>query len=189
MNAPARKLMTAEEFLTWCLGQEGRWELVGGVPTCAMVGATRRHDAIVVNLIYRLRGRLAGGRCSPQTADQAVRTGVDSIRRPDVTVDCGPTADDALEASRPTAVFEVLSPSTRKTDRFRKLEEYKAIEGLAHVALIDPDKPIVLLYTRASESTWTHHEYQGLDASLPLTAVSADLPLAEIYEGLAFEPE
>jgi Uma2 family endonuclease len=121
--------MTPEEFLVWCQDQEGRWELVAGVPTLAMVGATRRHDTIVVRLIVALDRRLKGGRCTPQTADQAVRTGAASIRRPDVTVDCGPTADDALEASRPTAVFEVLSPSTRKTDRFRKLEEYKAIRG------------------------------------------------------------
>ena len=71
------------------------------------------------------------------------------MRRPDVTVDCGPTADNALERARPTAVFEVLSPSTRKTDRFRKLEEYRAVDGLMHVVLIDPDRPVVLLYTPA----------------------------------------
>lgn len=189
MNAPAHNLMTAAEFLEWCLEQEGRWELVRGVPTRAMVGATRRHDTVVVNIIVALRNRLKGGPCSPQTADQALRTGEDSIRRPDVTVDCGQTAANALEASKPTVAFEVLSPSTRKTDRFRKLEEYKTVASLMHVALVDPDRPIVLLFSRTADGAWTHEEVEGLDRALALTAVSIELPLSEIYEGLAFDVE
>lgn len=181
--------MSADEFLTWCLDQEGRWELVRGAPVRAMVGATRRHDTIVVRLIVALDRRLRGGPCSPQTADQALRTGEDSIRRPDVTVDCGETAANALECSKPTIVFEVLSPSTRKTDRFRKLEEYKTVASLKHIALIDPDKPIVLLFSRAADGAWGHEELQGLDTVLPLTAIGAELPLAEIYDGLSFEPD
>lgn len=189
MNAPALKLMSAAQFHDWCVGQEGRWELVGGMPTRAMTGATRRHDTIAVNLIFRLRGKLGSGPCSPHTAAQALRIDEDTIRRPDVTIDCGPTASNALESSAPTVAFEVLSPSTHKTDRFRKLEEYKTVASLMHVALIDPDKPIVLLFSRREDGAWGHEEMQGLEAALPLSAIGAELPLAEIYEGLAFEPE
>ena len=189
MTAAAQQLMSPEQFLDWCLDQEGRWELVRGVPLRAMTGATRRHDSIVVRLIVALDQRLRGTRCSAHTADQAVRTAADSIRRPDVTVDCGPTADTALESSRPTAVFEVLSPSTRKTDQFRKLEEYRSVDSLAHVALIDPDRPIILLYTRGADGAWSAEEFAGLDASLPLTALSLNLPLTELYEGLTFPLE
>jgi len=181
--------MTPERFLDWCLGQEGKWELVRGAPLRAMTGATRRHDTIVVNLVFRLRGKLAGSRCSVQTADQAVRTAADTVRRPDVSVDCGPTADTALECSRPTAVFEVLSPSTRKTDQFRKLEEYRSVESLDHVALIDPDRPVVLLYTRGANGAWNAEEFSGQDSVLPFTALTLDLPLAELYEGLTFPAE
>lgn len=189
MNAPVLKLMKAAEFLDWCLDQEGRWELVRGMPTRAMTGATRRHDAIVVRLLAGLHGRLKGGPCSAHTADQALRIDEDTIRRPDVTVDCGPTAANAMESSQPTVAFEVLSPSTHKTDRFRKLEEYKSVASLKHVALIDPDKPIVLLFSRRDDGVWGHEELQGLEAALPLSAIGVELPLAEIYEGLAFEAE
>ena len=189
MNAPALKLMKAAEFLDWCLDQEGRWELVRGMPTRAMTGATRRHDAIVVRLLAGLHVRLKGGPCSPHTADQALRIDEDTIRRPDVAVDCGPTAANALESSQPAVAFEVLSPSTHKTDRFRKLEEYKSVASLMHVALIDPDRPIVLLFSRRDDGAWGHEELQGLEAALPLSAIGTELPLAEIYEGLAFEAE
>lgn len=189
MNAPALKLMNAAEFHAWCAEQDGRWELVRGVPILAMAGATRRHDTIVVRLIVALDRRLKGGRCSPHTADQALRVDEDTIRRPDVTVDCGPTAANAMESSEPSVAFEVLSPSTRKTDRFRKLEEYKTVATLSHVALIDPDRPVVLLFSRAADGAWGHEEVQGLESALPLTAIGAELPLAEIYEGLTFEAE
>lgn len=56
----------------------------------------------------------------------------------------------------------MLSPSTRKTDRFRKLEEYKAVASLKHVALIDPDRPIVL-FSRDAEGVWANEEIEGLD--------------------------
>jgi len=50
MSDAAPKLMTADEFLVWCLDREdGRWELIGGVPVRMMTGATQRHDRIVVN--------------------------------------------------------------------------------------------------------------------------------------------
>jgi|CXWL01.1.fsa_nt_gi Uma2 family endonuclease len=189
MNAPVLKLMKAAEFLDWCLDQDGRWELLRGMPTRAMTGASRRHDTIVVRLIVALDKRLRGGPCSPHTADQALRIDEVTIRRPDVTVDCGPTAANAMESSQPTVAFEVLSPSTHKTDRFRELEEYKSVASLMHVALIDPDKPIVLLFSRRGDGVWGHEELQGLDAALPLAAIDVALPLAEIYAGLAFEPD
>jgi Uma2 family endonuclease len=189
MNAHSPRLMTPEDFLVWCLDRDERWELVNGHPVRMMTGATRRHDHVVFKILVALDRRLSGGPCSPHTADQAVRTDARSIRRPDVTVDCGPTADDALEASQPTAVFEVLSPSTRKTDQFRKLEEYKAMDGLAHVVLVDPDRPAAMVYSRAADGAWTNAQIEGLEAALTLSALGISLPLAELYEGLTFTPE
>ena len=55
--------MEGDEFLLWCLDQEDRYELVNGVPVKMidarlMVGASRAHDRIVVNLIASLLGQL-----------------------------------------------------------------------------------------------------------------------------------
>jgi Uma2 family endonuclease len=114
--ADARKReMSVEEFLQWNLLQDERYELVDGhpVPLRAMAGTTGQHDEITVNLIAILRDRLRGTSCRPRTADTAVRTRIRGVRRPDVTIEGAPLERGSLEALKPIAVFEVLSPTTR----------------------------------------------------------------------------
>ncbi len=54
--------MTLAEFLAWEERQELRHEFDGFAPV-AMTGGTRAHDAIQVNLLIALGGRLRGGPC------------------------------------------------------------------------------------------------------------------------------
>jgi Uma2 family endonuclease len=189
MNA-ALKHMTPDAFLVWCLDQPDRWELVQGLPIRMMTGATQRHDAIVVNLISELRQRLRGSACRPATADVASRMPGGNVRRPDVTVDCGPAEPDALETTAPTVFFEVLSKSTRTFDIVRKPDEYKTVATLRHIVLIDAREPRVWLWSRADEtSPWTDQDVLGLEASVPLAAIGIDLPMVQIYDGITFEAD
>jgi Uma2 family endonuclease len=189
MNA-ALKLMTPDDFLVWCLDQEDRWELVHGVPIRMMTGATRRHDRVVVNLIVELGTRLRGRPCRPNTADVAARMAQGSIRRPDVTIDCGGPPDASLTSEVPTVFFEVLSPSTRTTDMLRRTDEYKAVPSLRHIVLLEPDLPRAWLWSRADQtSPWAEQYIEGLEAALPLAAIAVDLPLASVYDGVGFAPD
>lgn len=183
-----RRLMTADEFLDWRQSRPGRWELVSGTPIQMMAGAKQRHDRIVVNLIAILKGRLKGGPCRPWSADIATRTVGDNVRQPDVTVDCGPIRDEALESTTPTVVFEVLSPSTRTYDLVRKVDEYKNVPSLRHIVLIDPDQPRVVLWSRTDEcGPWRDVELaDDLELSLDFSAIGTRLTLAEVYEDLEF---
>lgn len=187
MNA-ALKHMTPDEFLVWCLDQPDRWELVHGIPIRMMTGATHGHDDVVVNLIVELGTRLKGKPCRPKTADIAAKMARGNIRRPDVTVDCGTADRKALASAAPTVFFEVLSPSTRTFDQFRKTEEYKAVPTLRHIVLIDPDRPRVWLWSRADEAApWSDQDVEGLEADVPLTAIDVSLPMASIYDGVTLE--
>ncbi len=179
----ARKLMTPDEFLTWCLDQEGKWELVNGVPLQMMAGATESHDRMVVNLITNLSQKLRGGLCRPKTADQAARIPKGNFRRPDVTIDCGPPAPQSLESTAPAVFFEVLSPSTRTFDLLKKPEEYKTVPTLKHFVLLDPDAPRAWVWTREGEA-WVNADVEGLDAEVALTGVGLTLPLSDIYDGV-----
>ena len=178
--------MTADEFYLWQLDQDERYELVDGVPVPlrAMTGASNAHDVILVNCIAELHARLRGKPCRVASADTALRTSIRSARRPDVTVDCAPPEAKSYEAHRPTVVVEVLSPSTRKLDRFTKLEEYRRHPSLRHILLVDPDSVAAKLYSRADEGTWLDKDLVGKDAVIALPAIDVTLPLSALYERL-----
>ena len=178
--------MTPEEFFVWQLDQDERYELVDGVPVPlrAMTGASDAHDVIVVNCIGELHRRLRGKPCRVASADTALRTSIRSARRPDVTVDCAPPRGDSYEAHRPTVIVEVLSPSTRKIDRFTKLEEYRRHPSVRHILLVDPDTISAKIYSRADEGAWSDVDLIGGEAIMELTAIEVAMPLGALYERL-----
>ena len=180
--------MTIEEFLQWNTLQEQRYELVDGlpVPLRAMAGAKAQHDIIVVNLIASLRDQLRNSNCMPRTADTAVRTKIKSIRRPDVTIECAPPERDSLEARNPIAVFEVLSPTTRKLDRSVKLEEYRRHPNLRVIVHIDPDEMDVVVYTRNANGAWDDARMDKAEDIVRVPETPTALRLSEIYDGVPF---
>jgi Uma2 family endonuclease len=185
---PAR--MTVEQFLDWQLRQERLHELVDGVPVLPlkmMTGATQRHDRVVVNVLLSLGNQLRGRPCLPMTDDVAVRIPSGSIRRPDITVDCGKGSDRDMTAAEPRVVVEVLSPSTLSFDRFRKVEEHKTVASMQAIILIDTEAPQATAHRRDGQ-VWTAATAEGADAVIELTQIDASLRLADIYEGLSFDP-
>jgi len=184
MAEASARPMTCEEFFEWQLDRDERYELVDGVPTPlrAMTGASNVHDAILVNCMIELGTRLRGKPCRVASADTAVRTSIRSLRRPDVTVDCAPPDARSFEASKPTVVIEVLSPSTRKIDRFTKLEEYRRHPNLRHILLVDPDSIAAKLYSRPANGEWTDASLIGWDAVIDFVAIEVAMPLGTLYE-------
>jgi Uma2 family endonuclease len=178
--------MSADEFLTWCLTQEGKWELVNGTPIQMMAGATQAHDRVVTNLIIALGARLRGTGCWPMTDDVAARMPRGNIRRPDVTVDCAPMESNALESKNPKVFFEVLSPSSHGFDLVKKPEEYRGVASLQHFVVIDPAAPRALVWSRDGDA-WRLDEPEGLGAEIDLAGIGASLPLSEVYDGLSFD--
>jgi Uma2 family endonuclease len=65
-----------------------------------------------------------------------VEIGTGNRRYPDMTIDCGNVDLDALTATAPVAVFEMLSKSMRKTDLLINLHDYEATPGIQYYALI-----------------------------------------------------
>ena len=180
--------MSAEEFLEWGLHQELRYELVDGVPV-AMAGAKQRHDLIVLNAHGNLHALLRGKKCRAFTADIAVRIPAGNVRRPDAGIDCADFDDNATTAGASFLVVEVLSPSTRDFDMFRKLEEYKTVSSLNHIVLIDPDIPRAFHWSRPSGESWRYTLPEGLEAVIQLSEIDCTLDLAALYEGLTFRPQ
>lgn len=185
--------MTADEFLVWCLDQDDKYELVDGIPVLlhqpinGQAGATRGHDRIVVNLIGRLFEKLRGSPCGPTTSDQAVRTSIKKLRRPDVTIECGMADASSLEVSEPVAVFEVLSPSNRPSEIVIKLEEYKRHPAIRHIVLIEPGSVSVTHFTRGANAPWSDATITDIAETLSIDPPGVELPLTEIYEGIVLD--
>ena len=185
MTDAARRLMSTDEFLEWCLEQEGRWELVDGVPVEMMAGAKQPHDVIVVNLITALDRRLGDGPRRPSTADVGARMTGGNLRRPDLTVDCGPLNTNSAESTEPTVFFEVLSPSTRGVDFLRKPAEYKLVPTLRHFVLLEAQVAYAWVWSRVDADRWSDAFVSGLDGVLELPGVGVSLPLSEVYRRLS----
>jgi Uma2 family endonuclease len=143
-----------------------------------MAGARNVHDAIVVNLLAELRRQLRGTGCRPFTGDGSVETLPGQIRRPDVGVDC--------RGGEPRLVVEVLSPNTRDFDAFEKLAEYKLVESLEHILLVEPNAAEVVSYARDADRSWTRSVVEGVEQAIDLPHVGVTLTMAEIYDGVAF---
>jgi Uma2 family endonuclease len=194
MSQYAAVPVSAAEFLEWDLGRpDGPHELVDGVPVpkhqaaFGMVGARGGHDRIVMNLAREIGVQLRGKPCQPFSEALAVRIPAGNIRRPDLGVQCGPFDQRATAANDPKLVIEVLSESTRAFDQARKLEEYKTVETLDYVLLVDPDVAEVILWSRDAARTWQHRIIEGLDAVVEMPALGVVVALADLYEGLTLK--
>jgi len=187
MAQTAQKPMTIDEFLDWQSLQDKNYELVDGIPVLplkSMTGATQRHDRIVVNFLATLHQQLRRGPCRPSTDDIALVTRGRSIRRPDVTVQCGEADPKGLVAVSPYLVVEVLSPSTMNYDRFKKIDEYKAVRSIQSILFCDTETPRVAVRTRESDIDWSTLEYSGLEAEIRLPDIGVNLALRDVFEGV-----
>ncbi len=182
MAAPAR-LNTAQYFPLEELADE-RHELINGT-LYAMAGGTPEHSRVASAITVAVGSQLRGKPCRPVSSDLRVYVKHDTVLYPDVTVICGPVErlpGPGSAVTNPIIVFEVLSPSTAKWDREGKSRLYREIPSLQAIVLVDPERPLVETIERQPDGTWLHRQYISLDDIVPLPAIDATLPLADLYE-------
>jgi Uma2 family endonuclease len=78
----------------------------------------------------------------------------------------------------PTAIIEVLSPSTEAFDRGEKRLRYQTwLPSLTHYVLVAQGGPQVEHYLRQSTGEWLYPSVKGLEGTLHLAAVDCTLRL------------
>lgn len=173
--------MTPDEFLAWEADQELKWEFDGFQPV-ATTGGTFAHAVIQGNLVRALNNRLAGTQCRAVGPDLKVLIG-SSCRYPDVLVTCTPTAPNAVASTDPVVIFEVLSASTASDDRTVKLAEYQSLPSVRRYVMLEQDRVFATVITR-TDAGW-NHAFAGLDGTLAMSEIGVEIPVAELYDGLA----
>jgi Uma2 family endonuclease len=178
--------MTLAEFLSWEERQALRHEFDGFGPI-AMTGGTFAHAVIQRDLAIAVGGRLRGDPCQFLGSDFKIQVAEGHIRYPDGMVVCSLVPRRATVVHDPVVVFEVLSPSTAATDRIVKAREYQATPSIQRYVMLEQDSVGATVYARAGE-TWTH-DILIAGSILALPEIGVELPLAELYEGIAFDDE
>ena len=178
----SRDSLTVEEYLELEESATVRHEYVGG-EIFAMVGATKRHNRIIVNISGRVWGAARGGDCRVYVEGVKLRVADDVIYYPDVMVACGPEGDDPLVENDPCLVVEVASPSTETTDRREKLAAYKRMPGLRAYLIVAQDRKWVERHFRGEDGPWRRADLVD-EGHFSVPCPETNLSLAEIYEGL-----
>ncbi len=178
-------LMTEEEYLAFEEKSQVRHEYLGGT-IHAMVGGTRAHNGIALNLASALKEQLKGGPCRVFMTDIKVKVEKEqSYYYPDVVVTCDPREaklDQGLALEHPSLVVEVLSPTTAYTDEREKWRAYQTLASLQEYVLVDSRKLRATIHRRAQVG-WIRIELDKHD-SLTLESVPFSLRLMELYEGV-----
>jgi Uma2 family endonuclease len=142
--------MTVDKFLLWHQEQpdDAQYELVDGRPV--MMAPERLVHAEAKGRAYRALGdasRHLGCRAyvdGPQVAFAAENT-----FQPDALLRCGPPlSGDTLLVPDPLVVVEVVSPSSAKIDRVKKLEGYFAVASVRHYLVVMTDTRRVIHFRR-----------------------------------------
>jgi Uma2 family endonuclease len=183
--------MTAEEYLALDRAAEFRSEFLDG-EMIAMSGGSMRHSGVRINLAVEVGTALRGSSCQAFGSDLRVRVSPRMYAYPDLTVVCGKlklAGDREDILLNPTALFEVLSPSTEHYDRGVKFQHYREVESLHEYILVAQDQIRIEQYTRGDANTWTLHDYQRPDEVLRIASIGVSLPLAAIYERIEFSAE
>lgn len=185
MTNALRKPMTLDEFLAWQERLDTRWEFDGFGPV-AMAGGTNAHAIIQGNLSFSLHSRLRGGPCRPYGSDFKIE--VDgSIRYPDAFVLCSRLPGSATVTNQPVVVFEILSPSTSRTDRIVKAREYGNTASIRRYIILEQTSQAATVFTHR-DGAWASVVVEG-NVDLDMPEIGITLPLAELYLDVDFLPE
>ena len=186
-NLAADLSFDLDGFLDWEGRQGERFERVDGVVRM-MSGGTSGHDLIGANLIAALRPQLRSGPCAVQGSNlKVVARTAGAVMYADLFVRCSPLATTATTCETPVVVFEVLSNSTAQRDLTRKKYAYQSIPSVQAIVYVSQREAWVDI-VRRTEHGWADGYVEGMEAVLELPEIGVAVPLALIYEDVAFEP-
>jgi Uma2 family endonuclease len=107
----------------------------------------------------------------------------DTDYEPDAVVNCGPPAPgDAVAATNPVVVVEVLSPSTESIDLADKLADYFKVASIQHYLIVRARRREVIHHSRSGSEIVSRVINIG---SIVLNPPGISIDLADVYPATA----
>ena len=185
MAEPAVGAMTLDDFLRWDDGTETHYELIGGF-VVAMAPPAEAHRILAMRLGSRIDAALSNRRpCNAQIEAGVIRPDrADTYFEADIAATCAANQPGRQAVSDPFLIVEILSPSSDRHDRRVKLPVYRQIETVQEILLIASDERYAELHRR-SGAQWVTEILRGGESMLRLVSVGIEVPISELYEGIA----
>lgn len=154
-----------------------------------MAGASSNHNIITGNLFGNLWNHLRDAECQPFTENMKFKIDESTFYYPDVFVDCDENPESAFYRERPILIIEVLSPSTRQTDKREKLRVYQQIPTVQEYIIVEQDEVKLEIHRRQNDGRWITYYYDqsDRDETIEFQSVGLQLNLDEIYRRVRFE--
>ncbi len=176
--------LSREEFRRWAERQRGRYERIAGEPV-AMSPERAQHVRLKTRVWAALDRavRIANLPCEALGDGVTIEIDEDTDYEPDAVVNCGPPLPgDALAATNPVIVVEVLSPATQSIDVSDKLADYFRVASIQHYLIVRTRRREVI-----------HHRRSGADivsrvinlGSIALDPPGITIDLTDIYPPVA----
>jgi Uma2 family endonuclease len=192
MSAQSQPRLTPEEYLELDRAAEFRHEYFDG-HMYEKQGSSFRHACVVSNLLYGLatKLKLKGYDVLPPDLRLKASSG-ELFAYPDLTVVHRPPKlldrqQDVL--LNPTVLVEVLSAESEHRDRGYKFLHYRQIESLQEYLLVSQSEPLIEIWRRTSGNQWMLSDCAGMDATCRFDSLDCEIPLAEVYYQVFFDPQ
>lgn len=170
------KPISVEEYLQQELTGEVKHELIDG-HVYAMTGASANHNRLSTNVLIEFKSHLKNSPCEAFGPDLKLRIN-SNFFYPDVMVVCHFDEAEPYFTSAPVIIVEVLSKTTRKTDKTTKLMSYINIPSLQEYVLIEQEFVDIEVFRRSND--W-HSSHYFLGDTVTFAAINLTLSVQDIY--------
>jgi Uma2 family endonuclease len=181
-NAVSTPYVTREAYHRHARAALGKFERVDG-QIVAMAPERASHNKRKMAAWLALRTAIQNAKlpCEAYGDGMSIAVGEDHDYEPDAVVRRGDKLPgDAVAIPNPLVIVEVLSPSTARTDMFRKLVDYFRLPSVQHYLILASERPEVIHYRREGSGTRQMvHTAGAIDLDPPGISLSVEAIYAD----------
>ncbi len=163
---------------------ELRCEIIDGQVYDMTPAPSVKHQEIVGEIHHLIKNHLKAKshHCRAFIAATDVILADDQIVQPDVFIVCDKTKIHSHAIiGAPDVVFEVLSPSTGKKDRTRKMKLYRKF-GVSEYFLVDPENEFIEKLAFSERRIGIKETYEG-EETFSIDAIGLELAAKDLFPG------